>query len=612
MKTLFDAMVPSGCWGQSRGNHFIKAFARILLTAVALVGGADTKAAPFSLTLQGNSLQTTVQSGPVEAGFWPNFGQPKVDMTITVQTLAGAPVTALRFPSEGPTMPTMSYFAGGGIFHLGKFWVSAYKRGDTSRTEYTPPSYGFNPAGDLVEIAPGFETEVYSGALFYGKIYSTADGMNWATSTIPDIRLRGMAANGNTLIAAAEAGKVATSIDGGITWQSSTVQSAGGVAFARAVYERGQFAVLSQTGNPHATSVDGQNWLFVNAPYLPPVLQAGALQFSQAVYSVLENAGMATITVTRTGGSDGAISVQYATGNATGPGSATSGTDYQPASGTFNWATGNNTPQFFTVAIIDDTAAEGDETVPLSLSNPTGGATLGVPNTATLVIRDNEVSATATHAAIGYAAGRTNAVNVEITYSGPLTALAYEMTLPTGWQFSSDSTTGSASPPRANDQGTLSWLWLNPDALPMSPVRFVVQLVVPTGEVGSRSLIAAVVVGLPSGDQLRIPTSPNPLVMANLPTLHSADTDKNGQLSLQELVRVVLLRNIYRNGNNELTGDYHLVNPLPALGSDGYAAGPGDQSGRPHSADTDKNWQLSLQHNHPDISPTASTGYERR
>ena len=118
MKTLFDAMVPSGCWGQSRGNHFIKAFARILLTAVALVGGADTKAAPFSLTLQGNSLQTTVQSGPVEAGFWPNFGQPKVDMTITVQTLAGAPVTALRFPSEGPTMPTMSYFAGGGIFHL--------------------------------------------------------------------------------------------------------------------------------------------------------------------------------------------------------------------------------------------------------------------------------------------------------------------------------------------------------------------------------------------------------------------------------------------------------------------------------------------------------------
>src|SRR5262249_56124928 len=39
----------------------------------------------------------------------------------------------------------------------------------------------------------------------------------------------------------------------------------------------------------------------------------GALQFSNATYSVNENGGTATITVTRTGGSSGSVSVNYAT-----------------------------------------------------------------------------------------------------------------------------------------------------------------------------------------------------------------------------------------------------------------------------------------------------------
>src|SRR5262249_42301788 len=48
-----------------------------------------------------------------------------------------------------------------------------------------------------------------------------------------------------------------------------------------------------------------------------PTPQPGTLQFSNAAYSVNENAGTATITVTRTGGSDGAVSVNYATSDGT-------------------------------------------------------------------------------------------------------------------------------------------------------------------------------------------------------------------------------------------------------------------------------------------------------
>ena len=44
---------------------------------------------------------------------------------------------------------------------------------------------------------------------------------------------------------------------------------------------------------------------------------AGTLQFSAATYSVAENGGNATITVTRTGGSAGAVGVTFATSNGT-------------------------------------------------------------------------------------------------------------------------------------------------------------------------------------------------------------------------------------------------------------------------------------------------------
>jgi hypothetical protein len=112
----------------------------------------------------------------------------------------------------------------------------------------------------------------------------------------------------------------------------------------------------------------------------------GALQFSAATYNVNENGGQATITVTRSGGSSGAVSVQYAT---VGGGTATAGADYTTASGTLNWADGDSSNKTFTIPIADDTLNEAAEIVNLALSNPTG-ATLGSPQGATLTINDND------------------------------------------------------------------------------------------------------------------------------------------------------------------------------------------------------------------------------
>lgn len=125
---------------------------------------------------------------------------------------------------------------------------------------------------------------------------------------------------------------------------------------------------------------------FSNAVLVP---NPGVLQFSAPTYSQTENGVQATITVTRTGGSDGAVSIDYATSN----GTATAG-DYTSASGTLNWADADSASKTFNVPITDDTVYEGDETVNLTLTNPGGFAALGAQDTAVLTITENETKPT--------------------------------------------------------------------------------------------------------------------------------------------------------------------------------------------------------------------------
>ena len=115
---------------------------------------------------------------------------------------------------------------------------------------------------------------------------------------------------------------------------------------------------------------------------------AGTLQFSAATYSVAENGGNATITVTRTGGSAGAVGVSFATSN----GTATAGQDYTATSQTVSFGNGDTANKTVSIPILDDTAVEGNETVNLALTAPTGGATLGSPSTAVLTITDNDAA----------------------------------------------------------------------------------------------------------------------------------------------------------------------------------------------------------------------------
>jgi hypothetical protein len=93
-----------------------------------------------------------------------------------------------------------------------------------------------------------------------------------------------------------------------------------------------------------------------------------------------------TLTVSRTGGALGAVTVDY---RAQG-GSADSGSDYDAAQGTLSWNNGDTADKTITIATTDDSSQEADEDFDLALSNPDGGAVLGSPAARVVTLTDND------------------------------------------------------------------------------------------------------------------------------------------------------------------------------------------------------------------------------
>jgi hypothetical protein len=88
-------------------------------------------------------------------------------------------------------------------------------------------------------------------------------------------------------------------------------------------------------------------------------------------------------------GSEGAVSVNYATAD----GTAVAGTDYQGVSGTLTWADGQTGPQDIQVEVYDDTTdpfPRTNKTFSVNLSDPTGGVALATPSSVVVTIVDDQ------------------------------------------------------------------------------------------------------------------------------------------------------------------------------------------------------------------------------
>ncbi len=110
----------------------------------------------------------------------------------------------------------------------------------------------------------------------------------------------------------------------------------------------------------------------------------GVLQFASPLTAVDDTAGVAALSVVRTVGALGTVTVHYQTMLAD---AATPGLNYVPTSGTLTFADGQTTGTIL-VPVLADYYNNHDEYVALALTAPTGGAVLGASSTTILRIHD--------------------------------------------------------------------------------------------------------------------------------------------------------------------------------------------------------------------------------
>ena len=112
----------------------------------------------------------------------------------------------------------------------------------------------------------------------------------------------------------------------------------------------------------------------------------GTVQFAVARFEADEATGKAQISVQRTDGSDGKITVHYSSSD----GSALAGSNYTFSEGEFAIDDGE-TSGTITVPMINDTVFLAEKTFNVTLSSPTGGATLRATAKATVAIHNDDI-----------------------------------------------------------------------------------------------------------------------------------------------------------------------------------------------------------------------------
>jgi uncharacterized protein (TIGR03118 family) len=123
----------------------------------------------------------------------------------------------------------------------------------------------------------------------------------------------------------------------------------------------------------------------------PTTAQAtNLIQFATDNFAIDEAGGHVDFTVIRTGDASGTATVNFNTFDESSAGHASQKSDYEISLGKITFNPGE-TSKTFRILIVDDKFAEGDETISLALSNPTGvGTGLGSPSTAEVTILDND------------------------------------------------------------------------------------------------------------------------------------------------------------------------------------------------------------------------------
>jgi hypothetical protein len=168
----------------------------------------------------------------------------------------------------------------------------------------------------------------------------------------------------------------------------------------------------------------------------------------------------------------------------------------------------------------------------------------------------------ATHAVVG-SNGYFLTITNTLDFAGTPDALGWEVLLPAGWSFASESGSGADVLPQLGDTMALGWAWYT---IPSGPVTFTYTVMVPFGSTGSQE-ISAQALFREGGPEALLAVGPDPLTV-NLAIYHSADESHDYELDLGDLTRVIEL---YNTHSGSLRTGCYLTDPAS---EDGFNPDP--------------------------------------
>jgi uncharacterized delta-60 repeat protein/uncharacterized repeat protein (TIGR01451 family) len=228
-------------------------------------------------------------------------------------------------------------------------------------------------AGTLV-----FSSPVYTVNEFETNITITVVRTNGSTGVV--------SVDYSTSDGTARAGEDYTSVGGTLAFADGETSKTFNVAIVPDYLNETNETVILVLSNPTGGATLGGNST-ATLTILNNNLVNGSLNFAETNFTVIESNLVAVLTLTRTFGDLGPVSVLVRTFD----GTATAPSDYSAISNIVSWADRDSAPKTITVPITDDSTVENSESFGLVLSDPTGGATLGVRPTATITIEDDDV-----------------------------------------------------------------------------------------------------------------------------------------------------------------------------------------------------------------------------
>jgi hypothetical protein len=339
----------------------------VMLTCVAATasiagnpGAVQLSAPAYSVALSAGAVTVTVNrvggsSGPAVAtyGTYDGTAVAGTDYTAAFGTLTWADGDAT---SRTITVPINPGGAGGGSFTFALLSVSSAAFGTpiSASISISPPEGSVSLSAANYTVAPS-----------QGAVAVTVNRTGGTSGVV--------VATYSTYDGSAVAGTDYTAAFGTLTWADGDATSrtitvpinpaaGGGGSFT--------FALLSVSGAGFGTPINAIVSISTNA---------GSLALSAANYTVAPSAGAVTVTVNRSGGSNGAVVASYGTYD----GSALAGSAYTATSGSLNWADGDATSRVITVPVNPAGAGGGSFTFALlSVSN----AGFGTPISATVSI----------------------------------------------------------------------------------------------------------------------------------------------------------------------------------------------------------------------------------